>query len=393
MSELIQGRSLEQYQQLQAQHTAEEIHQQPKLWLDVLRILGNMKLQIQDFLAEHCSPKTKIVFTGAGTSEFVGNTIVPYLRKAGQQNVFSIATTDIVSSPESYLHPSDDVLLVSCARSGNSPESLAAVELLDAYLGKCSHIMLCCNPEGRLVSQYRGKQNALPIILEGANDKGFAMTGSFTSMLLAGSLIFALNGLNPLPEAEAYFQKVQQFLSDIASDVRHLACLGKQRIICLGTGMMKGIAQETHLKVLELTAGRNTAHFDSTLGFRHGPKSLLNDQSLVLFFMSDDLYSRSYEYDLLEEMRSNPGEHYIVAISPEHFEPLSACHKLLRLPQAEAGCSQFYALAAILFSQSFALENAIQLGNSADNPSPSGLVNRVVQGVNIYKHSCQAAEA
>ena len=384
MESLLLGRKLEQYKDLKAEHTAKEILQQPQLWQGILEVLESQTEPISRFLQKHLSSQTKVVFAGAGTSEFVGNTVVPYLQSVGCRNFFSIASTDLTSSPSSYLAAEDEILLVSCARSGNSPESLAAAQLIDAYVQRSAHVLLCCNPQGELAQHHQNQDNAFTLILEGAHDLGFAMTGSFTSMVLAAIMIFQ----GSAQRARAYFLRVATMIAELTEDMIELCQLGKQRIICLGSAYMKGIAQEAHLKILELSAGKHTAHCSSSLDFRHGFKSLLNDQSLVLFFMNEAAYTWQYEYDLLEEMYQNAGKHYLVAISPEGREfPQRCYHKLLRLPQA--GSSYLYALSAIIIAQLFALENAIQLQVHPDNPSPSGLVNRVVQGVKIYPHPCQ----
>ncbi|MEM9423676.1 MAG: SIS domain-containing protein [Spirochaetota bacterium] len=388
MEKQLLDRSQEEYQTLQAGHTAREIQQQPQLWQDIQRIITQEIPAIETFLQKQRTEQTKIIFTGAGTSEFVGNTVVPYLQSRGCRNFSSISSTDLVSSPESYLSPEDEVLLVSCARSGSSPESVAAARLVDAYARRTAHLILCCNPQGELARQYQGQSNAFVLILKGACDLGFAMTGSFSSMVLAAAIIFDGPGTAKQTEqARTYAPAAQTLINTLAADIQDICRQGKQRIICLGSAQMKGIAQEAHLKILELSAGKHTAHFDSPLGFRHGPKSLLNDQSLVLFFMSDSPYTRRYEYDLLQEMCSNAGEHYIVAISPAPLPPNVPCDKLLLIPSAPPGASYFHALSAVLVAQLIALENSIRLGITPDNPSPSGLVNRVVQGVTIYPHS------
>ena len=41
---------------------------------------------------------------------------------------------------------------------------------------------------------------------------------------------------------------------------------------------------------------------ESSLGFRHGPKSILNEKSVVALFMSQDPYTRKYDLDILREL-------------------------------------------------------------------------------------------
>ncbi len=76
-----------------------------------------------------------------------------------------------------------------------------------------------------------------------------------------------------------------------------------KRIVYLGSGGLQGAARESALKVLELTAGKLAAFYDSPTGFRHGPKSLVDNETLVVVFVSSHPYTRQYDLDLLAELR------------------------------------------------------------------------------------------
>ena len=82
----------------------------------------------------------KVILTGAGTSAYVGDTLVPYFKEVYDErkwNFNAIATTDIVANPETYLKKDVATVLVSFARSGNSPESVATVDLAKALVEMC----------------------------------------------------------------------------------------------------------------------------------------------------------------------------------------------------------------------------------------------------------------
>ena len=135
-------KSVEELTELGAQITTAEIAQQPELWRDTLNIYRENKEAIEAFLAEARAMgegRLSVVFTGAGTSDYVGDTCAPYLRHAGNTDLYDfkpIATTDIVSAPRDFLRAEDPTLVVSFARSGNSPESLAAVAVAKEYSRK-----------------------------------------------------------------------------------------------------------------------------------------------------------------------------------------------------------------------------------------------------------------
>ena len=391
---MLLRKSFTELEALGAGHTAKEIAQQPRLWHQILQELQHQKAEITEFLGPILEKSPKILFTGAGSSEFVGNTLVPYLKRLGIQNMHSVSSTDLVLSPFSCIAPSDEVLLISCARSGNSPESLAAAKLVEQVAADFCHIVLTCNGQGSLAQHYNRNSKSYILELPGANDQAFAMTGSFSSMVLIGSVLFQLERLDEFCQlAQAYSKSLAAYIEGIAPTIIEQATLKKTRIICLGSSEQKGIAQEAHLKVLELSASHHTASFDSPLGFRHGPKSILNGDCIVLFFLSADRYAHLYELDMLRELMQNPNGCQVVAICPhsgsltteKHWENLC----LIRQPQNNQRTGKPHesiwdSLLHVLVAQLYALQNSLNLGVQPDNPSPSGMVNRVVQGVHIY---------
>ena len=118
-------KDLEELKSLGAHITTAEIKQQPDLWRDAFNIYKENKEAVEAFLADLKElGRVSVVFAGAGTSDYVGDTVAPYLRHAGDTDAFDfkpIATTDIVSAPLDFLRPEDPTVLVSFARSGNSP--------------------------------------------------------------------------------------------------------------------------------------------------------------------------------------------------------------------------------------------------------------------------------
>ena len=176
-------------------YTLKEIEQQKRLWIETINLVKEKKEEIKSFLDKNDFKNRKIIFTGAGTSEFVGNSITPALGG----NVLSIATTDIVSNPENYLKKDEKVILISCARSGNSPESVATVKLADEIIDDVCHILITCNKDGKLAINKKDDKKALVLLMpEESNDKGFAMTSSFTCMSLTGLLIFNLKCIDKI---------------------------------------------------------------------------------------------------------------------------------------------------------------------------------------------------
>lgn len=363
-----------------AAHTIAEIDQQTEVWRQVS---GCVDATVRDLLAPLLARAgARIVLTGAGTSAFAGEVLAPGLRRALRLRVDAVATTDVVANPLEYLGEDVPTLLVSFARSGDSPESVATTELADELLSDVRHLVLTCNADGGLARRYDRDDRARVVLMpDGANDLGFAMTSSFTSMTLAALLALDPAAASDLPERLA---KVADAVLPRWGTLAHeLAARGHQRLVYLGSGALKGLARESALKVLELTAGRAVAMGDSPLAFRHGPKSVLDDSSLVVMYLSNDPHTRAYDLDLLAELRRSRGDERVLAVTADHGDEVSASSAWVLPDVADLGDAAL-ALPAVICAQLVALHCSMALGLTADNPFPSGEVNRVVQGVQIH---------
>ncbi|MFS0950823.1 SIS domain-containing protein [Enterococcus thailandicus] len=379
--------------ELGAAITASEIQQQPELWQETVTIMKEKKEKLKEFFEKMDEAadgkRIRVIFTGAGTSQYVGDTIVPYLNGHGETQKFifqSIGTTDIVAAPQDYLIPDEPTLLVSFARSGNSPESLAAVELANQVVSTIFHLTITCAAEGSLAkAAEKDANNFLLLMPEKSNDAGFAMTGSFTCMMLSALLIF---DQTPDETKEKYVTVLSTLGKDIlnrATDIKELISPDFQRIVYLGSGSLAGLAREAQLKILELTAGKVATSFDSSMGFRHGPKSFVNDETLVFVFVNNQPYTRTYDLDILEEIHGDKIAKQAIAIAqPGKINYSGQTFQIeateIRLPDG------YLSLAMILVAQLIALLTSIKIGNTPDTPSPSGTVNRVVKGVTIHDY-------
>jgi tagatose-6-phosphate ketose/aldose isomerase len=363
-----------------AEHTTREISQQPALWRRVPESVGP---EVTSFVG-HALAQTgaRVVLTGAGTSAFAGQVVAPAARRAGRRRVDAIATTDVVAGPLDCFDVDVPTLLVSFARSGDSPESVAAAELADQLLTDVQHLVLTCNAEGQLARRYGDRDDARVVLMpEGAHDQGFAMTSSFTCMTLASLLALDPSTDHGLAARLADIGDAVRLEWDVAT--RELAERSYERVVYLGSGALQGLAQESALKLLELTAGRVVAMGDSPLAFRHGPKSVLDDRTLVVVYLSNDPYTRAYDLDLLDELRGTRDDKDVLTITADHGDAASAATSWL-LPDAVGLPDTALALPAVLFAQYLGLHCSIASGLTADNPFPDGEVNRVVKGVRIH---------
>lgn len=292
-------------------NTTTEIKQQPELWLDTLNIYREKLDAIESFLADARAMgegRLSVVFTGAGTSDYVGDTCAPYLRHAGDTKLYDfkpIATTDIVSAPRDFLNPDEPTVVVSFARSGNSPESLAAVQVAKTYLKNVKFINITCAPEGKLAVESEGDADQLTLLIPRANDKGFAMTGSYSCMTLLSTLIFDTASLE---QKTAWVEAAAKLGEDVVareSEIAEFLSGDFNRVTYLGSGSFVGLAQEAQLKILELAHGLVATSWDSCMGYRHGPKSFVDDKTIVFVYMNNDEYTRQYDLDILNEINGD----------------------------------------------------------------------------------------
>ena len=376
------GFTEEQIDAAGAHWTAREILQQPRVWEEIAAVDDSA---VARFLRPPLArADLRIVLTGAGTSAFVGQCLAPALTRRLRRRVEAIATTDLVAGPSAWLETQAPTLLVSFARSGNSPESLAALEIAESQLRSCWHLVVTCNAQGALHRRGRELPNAHVILLpEASHDRGFAMTSSFTGMTLAGAL--ALGALAPDPGEVALLGRMGTRVWDShLSLLRELVRDGFERAVFLASNELKGLAREAALKMLELTDGRVVAIADSPLGFRHGPKTILNAATLVVVFRSGDPYTRQYEDDLVGELRRDAVARRVLTLGAGAGGPHADDLTLMGAEPSAQPPDLALALPYAVFAQVLALLRSLSLGIRADTPSASGTVSRVVQGVTIY---------
>lgn len=369
--------------------TVEEVAQQPDLWLETLEIYEENKEKIESFIdrISEGKEKVRVIFTGAGTSAYVGDIAVKHLLLKKNRNLVfeSIPTTDIVSNPYLFFNKEETTVLVSFARSGNSPESIKAVDLANQLVDDIYHLAITCAKEGKLSQDLKDKDNAFVLLMpDKSNDKGFAMTGSFTCMLLSSILIFDkdINEEEKKNNVEL-IAKLGKNVVERDEEIQQFVDLDFNRVVYLGSGVFAPLTREAQLKILELTAGEIVTCFDSSMGFRHGPKSFVNEKTLVFDFVSTNEYTRKYDVDILNEIYENDIAVETVAITKDN---LNENFKEFSLNEATNIEDIFLVFPYIMVAQTVAIMASLKVNNKPDTPSATGTVNRVVKGVIIHSY-------
>ncbi|MDO4670879.1 MAG: SIS domain-containing protein [Aerococcus sp.] len=379
----------EKLKELGADITVREVQQQPELWQEAYDNYVEQREKITEFLnaitAKH--DRIRVVFAGAGTSAFVGETIVPHLAEVNDQKKWefrAVATTDIVGTPEKFLQHDIPTILVSFARSGNSPESVATVEIAEQLVDDLYQMTITCAPDGKLAQKAeKESDNLLLLQPAGSNDKGFAMTGSYSCMALTALLVFDTASEADKKHYVETIIEAGHSIIEREEDIQAVANLDFERVIYLGSGGFFGLSRETQLKILELTAGKIATQYETPIGFRHGPKSLVDEKTVVMTYVSNNAYTDLYDADLVNEVYHDEIAEKVLALTAEKRDKIDAdqfvvAHGTESLPDV------YLSFPYVMFGQTFAVMTAIKIGNTPDTPSPSGTVNRVVQGVIIH---------
>lgn len=367
-------------------HTEKEIMGQPALWETVYNQLLDKEREIEAFLTPILNvPQIQIVLSGAGSSAFIGDAAQAYLQRHTGCSAKSVATTDIVTHPQLYLPERTPVLLVSFARSGNSPESLETIKLADDLCDQVYHLIITCNREGELMRYTRGhRENSFALLLpEEANDKSLAMTGSFTSMLLSVMLIFRKRRMSSAREAIDKIVVQGNLILENKGILKSIAAKDYERVVFLGSGSMLGIARESHLKLQELSDGQVICKYDSFLGFRHGPRAVTNERTLMVYLFSPDDHVYRYERDLAISIAQDPRNIDSLSIGRNKEESF---HSIFSLELDLAADDELNIVPATLVGQLLGMYKSLDLGLDPDKPSKSGAISRVVEGVTIYPY-------
>lgn len=369
-------------------YTAEEIARQPEVWEELGRLLLAKKDEIAAFHKKMGDiGKMRVIFTGAGSSAFIGDALAPMLSKCTGIKAESIPTTDLVTSPESFLFPDIPTLLVSFARSGNSPESAGAVSYARSVIKDLWEVAITCDEAGKLYEVTAESAKSLILVMpEGANDKGFAMTSSVSCMLLTGFAFFNADQIDALVKDIALLSgHVRDSSRQWTETASKWAEKEFGRIVYLGCGFLKHTAHEASLKMLELTNGRVNSTYESATGFRHGPKTVINDETVTVHMISNHAFTAKYDKDLLNEVCAEKKQNQAIALGGEGDMPAD---EAIPIPSKGYGmggdiCTGLHAL---VFCQMVAMFKSLSLGITPDGPSPTGEVNRVVKGVTIYAY-------
>ena len=373
-------------------HTPAEIAQQPDTWLSTFELFQRKRDQIAEFLATtgigaSSGVKPTVFLIGAGTSDYIGQSLTFLLRKSWACEVLAVPSTDLLTHMDNLMVPGTQYLWISFSRSGDSPEGVAVLEHARRNRPDIHHLVISCNRNGRMIRESAGDPRALSICLDDAvNDRALAMTSSFSNMVVFGQCLARVNDLITYEDVLLrLIQAGRNFLPRAANCASTLAKDAYSKACFVGSGPLRAVAKECALKVMELTAGNTLTISESVLGLRHGPMAALDRNTLFVFFLSGDSRIQRYERDLLNEVRTKGlVKCRIVVGEAESAANGSLAEHHLELGTTGAIDDDYRPAIDVMFGQLLGLFFSLRWNLQPDCPSPNGAISRVVQNVSIH---------
>jgi tagatose-6-phosphate ketose/aldose isomerase len=375
-------------------YTPREILQQPTTWRRTYQKIVQFAPSMEDFLIQaglngSAQVPLTILLVGAGTSDYIGKSLGALLQKQWRCEVHAVPSTDLLTNMEEYVLPGRSYLWISFSRSGDSSEGVAVLNSALERYPEIRHLIVTCNERGQMACAFNGRRNVFSIVLDDeVNDRGLAMTSSFSNMVIVGQALAHLRDLETYGQLLDELASVASLVLPAAADLcERLVFEGFSKACFLGTGSLKGVATESALKVLELTNGRVMSFSESFLGLRHGPLSAIDQDTLVVGFLSGDETRRAFELDLVKEICDKHLTAKCAVVSPTRSRD-SAVFRLeedtIVLEFQREIADLYRPPVDVLVGQLLGLFASLREGLKPDAPSPQGAINRVVSHVTIY---------
>jgi tagatose-6-phosphate ketose/aldose isomerase len=374
-------------------HTPREIFQQPATWRRSYEAFERVAAEVEGFLVRAgfgraARERPAVFLVGAGTSDYIGKSLAALLRRRWGCEARAVPSTDLLTEMDDYILPDRSYLWLSFSRSGESPEGVAVIEAALERHPQVQHFVVTCNRHGRMAREFGGLDNVFPFVLDDeVNDRGLAMTSSFSNMLVVGHCLAHVRELGAYDSLLDEMTSAARSLIPAAADAaERLAAEEFAKICFLGTGPLKAAATESALKVLELTAGRVVTFAESYLGVRHGPLSAIDGRTLAVAFLSGDTRRRAFELDLLHEISDKrlAGRTLAVLPRPEGWKvEIGDVDPLFQTFRPDF--PDYYRPAVdVVVGQLLGLFLSLRHGLKPDTPSPTGAISRVVSQIAIH---------
>ena len=374
------------------QHTPREIWQQPATWAKTYQRCVDRQADVIDLLrragiGRGSTSSPAVYLVGAGTSDYTGRAVAPLLRHRWGCDVWALPSTTLLTEFDEFHRAGREYLWISSSRSGQSPEGVALLERALDRQREIRHLVITCNEQGPMAQLCaRHPDRALALVLDDAvNDRGLAMTSSFSNMVLAGQCVANVEELALFGEiVDRLAEAGTQFLPAASEVAAAITTLGCTRACFVGSGALRAVADECALKVVELSAGKITTLAETPLGLRHGPMSSVDSQTAFFAFLSSDARRRGYELDLLREIDRKKLGRVKAVVTARGVEDVSGLADFYLSLNCVDVQDNYRPILDVMLGQLVGLFASMRCGLKPDQPSPDGTITRVVQPIKLY---------
>jgi glutamine---fructose-6-phosphate transaminase (isomerizing) len=274
------------------EHTIHEIKSQPQVWQKALDVFAKNRQALATLFEENTFDK--VIVSGCGSTYYLSLTGARLLQKIAGLSASAYPASEIILYPESMLNKNQHTLLIAVSRSGTTSETVKVIEVFKEQ-AKGKIITVTCDAQTPLA-----QAADLVFAIEEAQEKSVAQTRSFSSMCVVLQQIAAFLGKQMITDSENIPTDCQHLLDTYEDLAQSLAeNLKLQKFFFLGSDMLYGIAAEAMLKMKEMSLSYSEVFH--TLEFRHGPMSMVGEDSLVIGLISTS--SEKYEVQVLKEMQ------------------------------------------------------------------------------------------
>jgi tagatose-6-phosphate ketose/aldose isomerase len=362
--------------------TLTEILHQPETWLVTAATMSRLSSELEPLLRT----ATAVILTGSGSSEFAGECVRLPLQRALNVPVQTIGSGSVLTHGSVVLPNEPSALMISFARSGDSPESVAAVSLALSIKPNVRHLVITCNRNGRLISSFAESESVSTVVLDDrTNDRSLVMTSSFTNMVLA-----CLSFSRPADDFLSLTNTISVTGSDLLQQAfQRLPAFARRKFdrgFYLASPPLVGATRESALKMTEMTSGRVMTTCETYLGLRHGPMSAVHPDSLVVCFLSADASVRAYELDLIRELNEKKLGMCKLLVGSDVPLDIAGPNDLI-IEHAGLDDDEVTSVLYLLVGQVLAFFRCMEEGLRPDAPSEDGVINRVVGEFRIYEET------
>ncbi len=239
--------------------------------------------------------RNDIVFVGCGASYWASVSGAAIMQKKLGKKIILLKAADVVMSEENYKHLYDAPLFIVPSRSGQSKETLQAIDILkEAY------------PDHRVLSITMFENNPLmklsdvPLYLPWSEEISVCSTRSFNNIYLTFLLISMILKQEDMGEFDKFFAMAETVYDRLDYEARNIvSAMHQPQIVTLGAGVQYGAVIAGAYILVEMAQWLSS--FYQTLEFRHGP-IVTARQGTWIFLSSLNSTTKDLEDGLVKEI-------------------------------------------------------------------------------------------